>query len=164
MIYRIANNLICQGSNVVVISHLKQFIGCSFTIIHEGHACFMNNQSNSNTSRLDNEELLRGMRPIQAQRWSRTNTVLYVLPWALHRSHCESVFLSLWRVCMHLQQWQWERRRAFTWVHFLKTCSTSIYEICPLFIYLVGGEGGCRNWIHHGLLNNNKTDKSLQQC
>lgn len=95
MIYRIANNLICQGSNVVVISHLKQFIGCSFTIIHEGHACFMNNQSNSNTSRLDNEELLRGMRPIQAQRWSRTNTVLYVLPWALHRSHCESVFLSL---------------------------------------------------------------------
>lgn len=68
VIYRIANNLICQASNIVVISHLKQFIGCSLTIIHEGHACFMNNQSNSNTSRLDNEELLRGMRPIQAQR------------------------------------------------------------------------------------------------
>lgn len=80
VIYRIENNLICQASNVVVISHLKQFIGCSLTIIHEGHACFMNNQSNSNTSRLDNEELLRGMRPIQAQRWSRTNTVLYGLP------------------------------------------------------------------------------------
>jgi len=70
-IYRIANNLICQASNVVLISHLKQFIGCSLTIIHEGHACFMNNQSNSKTSRLDNEELLRGMRPIQAQRRKR---------------------------------------------------------------------------------------------
>jgi len=63
-IYRIANNLICQSSNVVVISHLKQFIGCSLTTIHEGHACFMNNQSNPNISRLDNEELLRGMRPV----------------------------------------------------------------------------------------------------
>lgn len=80
VIYRIANNLICQASNIVVISHLKQFIGCSLTIIHEGHACFMNNQSNSNSSSLDNEELLRGMRPIQAKRWSRTNTVLYGLP------------------------------------------------------------------------------------
>lgn len=71
VIYRIANNLICQASNVVLISHLKQFIGCSLTIIHEGHACFMNNQSNSKTSRLDNEELLRGIRPIEAQRRSR---------------------------------------------------------------------------------------------
>lgn len=79
VIYRIANNLICQASNVV-ISHLKQFIGCSLTIIHEGHACFMNNPSNSNTSRLDNEKLLRGMRPIQAWRQSRINTVLPKLP------------------------------------------------------------------------------------
>lgn len=79
VIYRIANNLICQASNVVVISHLKQFIGCSLTIIHKGHACFMNNQSNSKTSMLHNEELLRGMRPIQAQRQSRTNTSPYEL-------------------------------------------------------------------------------------
>lgn len=60
-IYRIANNLICQASNIVVISHLKQFIGCSLTINHEGHACFMNNQSSSSISRLDNDELLRAM-------------------------------------------------------------------------------------------------------
>lgn len=60
-IYRIANNLIYQASNVVVISHLKQFIGCSLTINHKGHACFMNNQSNSSISRLDNDELLRAM-------------------------------------------------------------------------------------------------------
>lgn len=60
-IYRIANNLICQASNVVVISHLKQFIGCSLTINHEGHACFMNNQSSSSISMLDNDELLRAM-------------------------------------------------------------------------------------------------------
>lgn len=71
VIYKIANNLICQASNIVVISHLKQFIRCSLIIIHEGLACFMNDQSNSNPSRLHNEELLRGMRPIQAQRLSR---------------------------------------------------------------------------------------------
>lgn len=67
VIYRIANNLACQASNIVVISHLKQFIGCSLIIIHESPACFMNDQSNSNTSRLHNEELLRRMRPFQVQ-------------------------------------------------------------------------------------------------
>lgn len=60
-IYRIANNWICRASNVVVISHLKQFIGCSLAIIHGGHACFMNNQSNSNCNGLDNDELFRGI-------------------------------------------------------------------------------------------------------
>lgn len=60
-IYRIANNLICRASNVVVISHLKQFIGCSLAIIHGGHACFMNNQSNSNCNGLHNDELFRGI-------------------------------------------------------------------------------------------------------
>lgn len=66
VIYKIENNLIDQASNIVVISHLKQFIGCSL-IIHGGLACFMKDQSNSNTSRLHNEELLRGIRPSQAQ-------------------------------------------------------------------------------------------------
>lgn len=64
-IYRIANNWICRASNVVVISHLKQFIGCSLAIIHEGHACFMNNLSNSNFHGLDDDELFRGMGPIE---------------------------------------------------------------------------------------------------
>lgn len=94
VIYRIANNLICQASNIVVISHLKQFIGCSFTIIHEGHACFMNNQSNSNTGRLDNEELLRGMSSIQAQRWSRTNT--------LSTDYLEQGIVVIVKVCVSL--------------------------------------------------------------
>lgn len=103
VIYRIANNLICQASNIVVISHLKQFIGCSLTIIHEGHACFTNNQSNSNTSRLDNEKLLRGMRPIQAQWWNRTNLVLCGLPWTLHSSYFEGV------CCECICHWQRDR-------------------------------------------------------
>lgn len=98
MIYRIANNLICQASNVVLISHLKQFIGCSLTIIQEGHACFMNNKSNSETSRLDNEKLLRGMRPIQVQRPS-TNTL---------QSSCRSPFLK-------------NMKYTLTFVHFLHT-------------------------------------------
>lgn len=71
VIYKIANNLTCQASNIVVISHLKQFIGCSLIIIHESPACFMNDQSNSNTSRLHNEELLRRMRPFQVQSTER---------------------------------------------------------------------------------------------
>lgn len=102
VIYRIANNLICQASNVVLISHLKQFIGCSLTIIHEGHACFMNNQSNSKTSRLDNEELLRGIRPIQAQRhsWDKrgslqtTFDICYIMNMcaclSVNASHCSN--------------------------------------------------------------------------
>lgn len=77
---RIVNYLICQASNTVVRGHLEKCIGCSLPIIYEGHAYLMANQSNSNTSRIDNEQLLRGMRPIQAPRWSTTNGFLHGLP------------------------------------------------------------------------------------
>lgn len=42
---QVHDNLKCQSSNSVVISHLKQFIGCSSTIIQQCQACFMDNQS-----------------------------------------------------------------------------------------------------------------------
>lgn len=71
VIYKIANNLICLASNIVVISHLKQFIRCPLIIIHEGLACFMSDQSNSSPSRLHNEELLKEIRSVQAQGPSR---------------------------------------------------------------------------------------------
>lgn len=61
-IYKIANNLICLVSNIVIISHLKQFIRCPLIIIHEGLAGFMNDQSNSSPNRLRNEELLKEIR------------------------------------------------------------------------------------------------------
>lgn len=58
-IYKIANNLICLLSNIVIISHLKQFIRCPLVIIHGGLAGFMNDQSNWSPNRLHNEEEFR---------------------------------------------------------------------------------------------------------
>lgn len=75
-IYKIANNLICLVSNIVIISHLKQFIRCPLIIIHEGLAGFMNDQSNLSPNRLHNEELLVEIRSAHVQ---KPNTTLHVL-------------------------------------------------------------------------------------
>lgn len=130
VIYRIANNLICQASNVVVISHLKQFIGCSLTIIHEGHACFMNNQSNSNTSRLDNEKLLRGMRPTQVQKWKGK------VPFALYYLERGIVVIMKVHVCLHVCMCLRSRLMIWIKVHFLKAiqCTLAFFNICQRFL------------------------------
>lgn len=130
VIYRIANNLICQASNVVVISHLKQFIGCSLTIIHEGHACFMNNQSNSNTSRLDNEKLLRGIRPTQVQKWKGK------VPFALYYLERGIVVIMKVHVCLHVFVCLHSCLMIWIKVHFLKAiqCTLAFFNICQLFL------------------------------
>lgn len=61
-IYKIANNLICLVSNIVIISHLKQFIGRPLIIIDEGLASFMSDQSGWSPGRRRNEELLKEIR------------------------------------------------------------------------------------------------------
>lgn len=61
-IYKIANNLICLVSNIVIISHLKQFIRCPLIRIHGGLAGFTNDQSNLSPNRPHNEELVQEFR------------------------------------------------------------------------------------------------------
>lgn len=164
VIYRIANNLICQASNVVVISHLKQFIGCSLTIIHEGHACFMNNQSNSNTSRLDNEKLLRGIRPTQVQKWKEK------VPFALYYLERGIVVIMKVHVCLHVFVCLHSCLMIWIKVHFLKAIQCTLafltfvsYFSQDSFPYTVGGEGRRHNWLYHWFLNGNNT-QSKQLC
>lgn len=115
-IYRLGNNLICQASTVVVISHLKQFIGCSLTIIHEGHACFMNNQSNSNISRMDNcTGTIEGVLGCLGSEmgWNK-----------YHKDNLQSSFVVLLR-CVCLLQLTEQRDNVFEWADFLKANITS---------------------------------------
>lgn len=76
-IYKIANNLICLVSNIVIISHLKQFIRRPLIIIHAGLASFMNDQSNWSPNRLNNEELLKEIRPAHHQEPNTTLSTFY---------------------------------------------------------------------------------------
>lgn len=76
-IYKIANNLICLVSNIVIISHLKQFIRRPLIIIHGGLAGFMNDQSNWSPDRPHNEELLKGSRSAHVQNPNGALDVLF---------------------------------------------------------------------------------------